>query len=257
MVKRYTVDYSKMISPSTKVVLFGEDVHTRAKLIHEFVLAMPILKKRGFTHVGLEMLPSKYNEKLKKYVQSGVHATNLYNYLNKFWSSNNGRPNGYIEIIKKARQLKMQLIGLDWHPDDIKKYEVCHDKQASACRAPSHLARNKHMAKQIIAHLGANKKIIAYTHYNHTRTIRPLAQPIPGFDVSGIGIKGLLMQKNLNPLFIKLVGGGRSGRSSSKMINDAIHDNVDNTRFYIRGKGGKSEPDFLVHLKAYRLKEGR
>jgi len=112
MTDRNAVNYSKLIRPNTRIVLFGEVQHNTTVFKREFITALKELKRQHFTHVALEMFPADLNEKLEAYSHNGRYESELTQHLKDFWD-HVPKARQYIDIMKAARQLSMTIIGID------------------------------------------------------------------------------------------------------------------------------------------------
>jgi len=232
MTDRKSVNYSTFVRPTTKVVLFGEVTHNTTAFKQEFIIALKALKALNFTHVGMEMFPSDLNENLKGYTTKGDYENSLTQHLQDYWDYV-PQAKQYIEIMKAAKKLNMQIIGLDMPYKDHDKHN-CNEKKLENCQTSSHAARNTHMTEQIVKHVNKGAKIAAFMQYWHVRT-RKTYEP---------GIKTLLQKKKLSPVFISLVGGSTSPAFPTAI--DAKKEQLEKTRFYVKGIGSDRE-DYIIH----------
>ena len=229
--------YQDLIPPHQRIVIVGEASHGIRPYTRELARALKALKAVGFSHFGLEMLPSAYNKDIKRYSASGQMSESLTQYLSQ-WTHRDAyqTPLNYRELIDDARSAGMQIVGLDIHIDDWFDME----------QRASHLKRNHHMADEIARIARRGHRIVAFMHHRHAETT----------DVFGSGVKRTLKELHqLDATFIKLVGGTscvlpddcrRPGRLPLEVR--AITAGMATERFYIEGKGGLDKADYLLHL---------
>ncbi len=232
MSERKSVNYSKIVQPSTRIILFGEVTHNSIAYKKEFITALKVLKKLNFTHIALEMFPSNLNEKLKAYSEKGQYEHVLIKHLQEYWDYV-PKAKLYVDIMKTAKSLNMQIIGLDMPYEDHEKHQ-CKERVRTNCQTSSHAARNQYMVDVITSHVNKGAKIVAFMQYWHLRT-REAYEP---------GMKVLLQKNKLSPIFISLVGG--PGEPGFPTAIKAAEDNKSDTRFYVKGLGADRE-DYIIH----------
>jgi len=235
MTDRNAVNYSKLIRPNTKVVLFGETIHNTIAFKREFITALRALKRRNFTHVALEMFPADLNDKLEAYSRNGQYESVLIQHLQEFWGYV-PKAKQYIDIMKTARQLNMTIIGIDMPYKDFDKHS-CKEKNFDNCKISTHGERNKYMVERIIEHTKKGAKIVSFMQYWHARSRNRSYET---------GIKKLLRAKGLSPIFISLVGGSDGAAFPTAIA--AKNENLGQTRFVVKGRGTADREDYIVHL---------
>jgi len=105
------IDYSRIITPSSQVIAFGETHPHRAVRI-ALSEAMPQLKVLGVTHLGMEALGTDIQNEVDKYRPNGnsISRQRLVEYVkNQFgWD-----PEGYISLLEAAKKVGIEVVALD------------------------------------------------------------------------------------------------------------------------------------------------
>ena len=79
---REGVDYLKLVSEDTEVLLFGEE-HTVQQTKRELSQNMALFKRLGFTHLCLEMFSTDVQWMLDEYFETGGNKDQIIQYLKK------------------------------------------------------------------------------------------------------------------------------------------------------------------------------
>ncbi|WP_221794329.1 ChaN family lipoprotein [Oceanobacter mangrovi] len=250
---RRPVNYQEMLPRNIEVAIFGEVSHNTNIYKIEFLKALPELKRRGFTHLGMEMFPANLQSELNKFSNTASGSKELAEFLEENWSWGNGSNSVlYFKIIEKARSLGIKIIGLDLPYDQHQQYDTCNSKQLSdgTCKQSSHLARNIFMTDLIANITNHGGRCIAFMHYYH-------AVYISDFEA---GIKNLLDNRHIQNKVIKLlhpefyqdsqpVCGLKSDKDAPTIVA-AYDEFASNESFYIKGylSSWNRGEDYIVFL---------
>lgn len=103
------IDYSKLIEADKQVLVFGEthfaDAHRK-----ELILAIPVLKKLGFSHLALEALPSSKQYLVTDYTDGRLTRAALLAEIKSTWGHN---PESYVQLIDAALAEGIDVVFLD------------------------------------------------------------------------------------------------------------------------------------------------
>jgi len=209
------IDYRKIIKAPHRLVLFGEWQHSVESYKYEMVRIMPQLKAMGFTHFGLEMLPTSLQPGLNR---GEIAATEKH--LNEWWEDGYSTQGAFIHMVNAAHAVGMTVLALDIPYDDWP------DQGA-------HNARNANMAAVLADTVNSGHRVVAYMAYAHAWSI--------------MGVKDLLRGRGLNPLFIKF-DGGIANEGVSDLATTARSEGVDKTDFISPGLGGL-DADVIIHMR--------
>ncbi len=213
------IKYTEIVNPKKDVVLMGEMAHAKNVYKLEVMEVLRQLRHMGFTHFGMEMIPVDIktdNETLEKHFDFN-------------WSF--GTPKNYFfELVKMARQLDMEIVGLD----------MPYDRYLTAKLPNEHEERNRHFAKEIKKVVDRGHKMIAFMHVAHSLKQSP--------DDKQDSVRSLLVDEDVSNVSIQLIGGCDRRGDCSPWSNEAravVKSKKDKLRFYYKD----SKPDtYTVHL---------
>lgn len=213
-----SIKYTEIVSPVKKVVLMGEASHAKNVYKLEVMEVLRQLRHMGFTHFGMEMIP----------VDIKTDTATLEKHFNDYWSIETPK-NYYLELVKMAKQLGMKIVALD----------MPYDRYMTSKLPNEHEERNRHFAAEIKKVTDAGHKIIAFMHSSHSLKMSSKD--------TGDSVRSLLIDKNIENVSIKLVGGCYRKDCSPWFdeAKSAVEAKKDKHRFYYQD----SSPDkFTVHL---------
>ncbi len=221
--KTQKASYISMVKPEHKVVILGEVSHHSAAFKTEVIRALAELKQLGYTHLGLEMLPSDVPANIAQAIQ----------HMKNYW-------NGHEIVIAEAARLNIKIVGLDM-PYSQQSQIADHDEQ--------YLQRNHHMAKQAQTVLRSGHRMMVYMHYGHSinGTSRNNTPTKNGF-------KSLMQSAGYPTLNIQLQGGeltdnGICSKGGILPISiQAQKSNQQNSRFAVNTAGKNTGTDYSIHL---------
>ncbi len=222
MNERKNVNYIELAGTS-KVVILGETSHANRAFQHEVVRALGEFKKAGFSHLGIEMLPTgskvSLTEKMITQIISYYYATHEL-------------------VFREAKRLNLTIVPLDI-PYDIQNGDYNNQD------AKLYLDRNHWMAREAIKVLSKGHKMVLFMHFGHAMSgVGNLQVPDKN------GVHSLLKAKGFNAVNIQLGGGGWeskvcSGEPRFPESIEAQEHKVQNSRFSVAGGAGV---DYFVHL---------
>jgi len=206
-----------------KAVIIGEVSHFNRALQREAARSLSELKKAGFRHVGLEMLPRDIDVK---------NSDKMLHHTGEYYD-------GHAVVIQEALRLNMTILPLDMPYDKQSTYQ---DEDTL------YTARNQWMANAAIKEINNGSKIVLYMHYGHSIN-GTASHNIPDAN----GIKYMLSNAGIPTLNIQLMGGPLTNlaneqctpkrRLSTSVL--AQRDGVQNKLFSVPGNQGV---DHIVHL---------
>lgn len=223
MIKNNKINYLKLAGKN-KVVILGETSHSNFSFQNEIVIALKNLKLAGFTHIGMEMLPTNININDVNLLQK--HAQEYYY-------------KGHAFIVKQAIQLNLKIVPLDMPYDQQSNY-----------KNPEKLYKDRNLWMTTAAHkiLKQGHKIILIMHYGHSINGTP-THDIPNRN----GIQSMLKNLGVSSTNIKLVGGLWGDKKGINCIShgrlpvsiQAQKNGLQNMLFSVKGSLGV---DFTVHV---------
>ncbi len=103
--------FIERIEDDDRVVIIGEhhpDVESKRMLAAK----LKEFRKKGFTHLGLEMIPASMQPMLDKYFETGEGADEIKAYLEEHWEgyTDDGE---YFQIVEAAKAAGLRIVGLD------------------------------------------------------------------------------------------------------------------------------------------------
>ncbi len=220
MTTRTEVDYGKLVG-GHKAVILGESHHHTPDYQEEVAQSLKKLRSLGFTHFGLEMLPSDVNvdndkarvEQLKSHFEAG-HA----------------------KVYQEAKRTGFTVVPLDM---PYSKQQTYPDPAGGRC----YIDRNHWMVKTAMKTLGARHKMVLFMHHGHAFGKGSLQTP------DKEGVRSLLKAKGISTVYIRISGGRAKSfcttAISTPVVNLAQRDNVHHTRFATAGGIGI---DHVIHL---------
>lgn len=258
---RKPVNYLEMFPRSIQVAIFGELDHNTGLYKSELLNALPELRRAGFTHLAMEMLPIFLQKELSRYP---ANKGKVKAFLTKYWQwGSDANVMAFLKIIDKAHSLGMKIVGLDLAPEEHAKYDTCstdelYNLNGKVCANSSHLERNKVWTNLMhdLAQKGA--RIVAFMHHWHA--VENLY-----FET---GVKELLAQKNIKSATIRMIHPNvyiNTAKSrcmtqeESKnegiagmwpVITQAYEKGVKHERFYVKGElsAWSRGEDYIVYL---------
>lgn len=117
------VNYLEMFPRNIQVAIFGESTHHQQAYKTELMESLPELKRAGFTHLALEMLPFTIQDKLNRRPKN-KHLIKDY-IMNVWYRGNEGATLSIFKLIDRAHNIGMKIVGLDI---SLEEYRAIHSQ---------------------------------------------------------------------------------------------------------------------------------
>ena len=164
------VNYRTMAG-NARLVMLGESSHNPAIYKFEAIKALKELKKLGFTHFAIEMLPRSMQDKVEFYQRTGSGFNFIQQYFDEYWARGYLVPQAYGELVKAARKVGLKIIALDLTLEEMDAIDAsCGFDYAEAKKCfDSHTVRNLVWAQNInaIVNQSNQNRVVAYMHRWH------------------------------------------------------------------------------------------
>ncbi|MCG7565790.1 hypothetical protein MHM95_05755 [Pseudoalteromonas sp. CnMc7-15] len=244
------VNYRKMAGNS-RLFIISESSHHPAAYKYEAIRALKELKKAGFTHFAMEMLPLSLREKVNTYQQTGKGLETLKHHFDQNWSWTSGAATGYLELVKAASSLGLKVVPLDM---PIELMDIIENKcnwnqvESEGCR-DSHTHRNYLWAEIINETLSKSPqyKVVAYMHRYHAFKA----------GVKHLGMDSIMRASGVNRIRVVDYVGGLACFSKSYCEGQSDEEgSLSQQYFYKKGSAIDSRlPTFTVHLPERKVSQ--
>lgn len=121
--ERQPVDYSRMVTPTTRVLALGE-AHTREITKREVIDHIKQFRDLGFTHFGMEVFGTEAQPILDEYQKTGGRKEELMEHIRKGfggWSPNAGEL--YLKAVDEAKRVGMRVVAIDLPMSEQEQYK--------------------------------------------------------------------------------------------------------------------------------------
>jgi|GEM_PF-1918546 len=226
-----TFKIARLLDNDARVLVFGETHFANAHR-HELVEALPSLRRLGFSHLALEVMPSSRKDLIAGYKAGLVPRAELVAAIKRIWGH---KPESYVDLIDSALALDFEVVFLDSDRERIDLDAPNWQELQRQARA----RREDHWMDimSLLLQTGKNRVIMLVgSGHNASRAATP-------------PVRLRLSARNIKSTSIALEGG--EAFIDSKLTRAARKAGIAGTRFIVKVEPGDSdaEGDYHLHLR--------